>query len=201
MNEAIKLKPCPFCGGEAKIDEQTIPNSFINGFQVGCTTGHYHEGCCGHITSSLYYKNTEQAIRAWNERTDIALFSAKPLPQAILSQVDGHNVWICQNCEHVHEIPAKPCDTCGGSGLVTLRTEERDGGYREPITEPCPDCAKEPKPDTGKLAKLINDAIFACGLAFDTEQPEVLNLKQLASVFKQAADRIEFLQKELEPKH
>lgn len=77
-----KLKPCPFCGGEAKLSKvcdsyRTNPTAIIHQFQVICTNG-----CC--ITPS--YKSyifqdesgevvvrengAEKAIEAWNRRDD-----------------------------------------------------------------------------------------------------------------------------------
>ena len=49
----MKLKPCPFCGGEA--GEEDIPNLY----QISCS------GC--HI-STAFYGNKINAIKAWNKR-------------------------------------------------------------------------------------------------------------------------------------
>ena len=58
-----KLKPCPFCGGEAKI----IQGSLYYGYRVGCE----NRWCLMHpITFS--YQTKEEAIKAWNKRADDA---------------------------------------------------------------------------------------------------------------------------------
>ena len=59
----IKLKPCPFCGGEAKFEEVTI--EFNSGFWdyggivIKCSK-------CGVQTNA--YSQTGMAARAWNTR-------------------------------------------------------------------------------------------------------------------------------------
>ena len=51
----VKLKPCPFCGGEAELYEDGI----FSGAFVYCKK-------CG--TLKGYYLETEKAIEAWNRR-------------------------------------------------------------------------------------------------------------------------------------
>ena len=58
----IKLLPCPFCGGEANLDELT-PTPYNDQHST-----YYSVGCinCG----IGFYENTEdEAIAAWNRRT------------------------------------------------------------------------------------------------------------------------------------
>ena len=69
MNE-IKLKPCPFCGGEARLT-QYYPG---RNYSVQCSV-------CGAIT--LHYTNAVDAARAWNRRVD-----NKPIRQS------------CKSCKH-----------------------------------------------------------------------------------------------------
>ena len=52
----IELKPCPFCGGEAKRYE----SSFF-GHRIACTK-------CGAKTE--YWASKGAATKAWNRRTD-----------------------------------------------------------------------------------------------------------------------------------
>lgn len=76
------LKPCPFCGGKAKIKEyrQELPFSeernifFVCCSKCGCSPFHFSE-------INLYYQNDienrknkliEEAIEAWNRRIDNA---------------------------------------------------------------------------------------------------------------------------------
>ena len=53
---AEKLKPCPFCGGEAEAC-QTYDGFF------------WKVMCCGCGNCTLKYVNKEQAIDTWNRRT------------------------------------------------------------------------------------------------------------------------------------
>ncbi len=55
----VKLKPCPFCGGEAEI----IDNEYF--VDVSCKDHH-----CRGWADSLSYKSKEQAIKAWNRRVN-----------------------------------------------------------------------------------------------------------------------------------
>ena len=50
-----KLKPCPFCGGEAMIISE------IN---------YHHVRCVKCFTITDWYKTKEEAIEAWNTRAD-----------------------------------------------------------------------------------------------------------------------------------
>lgn len=49
-----KLKPCPFCGGKAKL------------FTVGC----FHVYCDACMSSGARYSTISRAIEAWNSRVD-----------------------------------------------------------------------------------------------------------------------------------
>lgn len=65
-----KLKPCPFCGGEAELqyggrgDRESAGMSFVR-----C------KGCCAigkKFEVSRKYSSDEEAIEAWNRRADNA---------------------------------------------------------------------------------------------------------------------------------
>ena len=69
-----KLKPCPFCGGKAVIDQHEIPG-YAGCYSVEISCG----GCCamslGLPTDSIYRslrEATKNAIRNWNGRHDDA---------------------------------------------------------------------------------------------------------------------------------
>ena len=61
----VKLKPCPFCGGEAEL-VRTTDNHHAP--YVRCKYGVYLKPKC---TANMYpwrYKTAEEAIEAWNRR-------------------------------------------------------------------------------------------------------------------------------------
>lgn len=67
-----EIKPCPFCGEEAKIFQVGIdanPDSVLNGtFIIGCD-GPNGSLCPGYAYgSSPFYTTRELAIRMWNNR-------------------------------------------------------------------------------------------------------------------------------------
>ena len=80
MDKQVKLKPCPFCGGKAKINKCTMELPFSeerNAFSVFCTEC----GCSPFEFDeiNLYYnydwkeredKLKNQAIEAWNRRVN-----------------------------------------------------------------------------------------------------------------------------------
>ena len=65
MNEVNELKPCPFCGGEAKIRSGLYG---LNGYQIGCKPKPTQCICPGCISISQYYWGRGMAIKAWNRR-------------------------------------------------------------------------------------------------------------------------------------
>lgn len=61
------LKPCPFCGGEAKLQRFTsIYFSTGHGYCVVCNT----EDCQGNVEPANPYPLEEEAMEAWNRRAD-----------------------------------------------------------------------------------------------------------------------------------
>ena len=63
-----QLKPCPFCGGEAKLsswdDDWNSCRPTDTYWQVGCDT----DGCLGESSYDQYLSSEESAIQAWNNR-------------------------------------------------------------------------------------------------------------------------------------
>ena len=55
-----ELKPCPFCGAEAKMTK-----SEGLGYSIGCTND---DGNCGVMPSTIYYRTAGKAVEAWNRR-------------------------------------------------------------------------------------------------------------------------------------
>lgn len=67
MKDKPKLKPCPFCGGEAKLSKQTTITWFLkfNSYYVRCET-------CGASSrkSDEIGEEKDKAIEAWNRRVE-----------------------------------------------------------------------------------------------------------------------------------
>lgn len=76
MGNEMKLKPCPFCGGEAEII------SMSEKFTVSCGTG----GCMANIS---YCSDKQSAVKAWNKRASDWIPCSERMPE------DGQRVLIC----------------------------------------------------------------------------------------------------------
>ena len=64
-----KLKPCPFCGGEAKIEHDwSVGNDGSAYFWATCNNRH----CLVRPYSKEDFNSAEGAIEAWNTRADDA---------------------------------------------------------------------------------------------------------------------------------
>lgn len=81
----MELKPCPFCGGKARlIGHRDIENS-VYGYSTRCTGN----GCCLDIHTRIY-ESSNDAIEARNHR---AAPTNNPLTLEELKQMDGEPVW------------------------------------------------------------------------------------------------------------
>lgn len=61
----IKLKPCPFCGGEAEIREW-----YIKGIANRKHFRSYCKKCGCECRNNQGYKHISKAVEKWNERAD-----------------------------------------------------------------------------------------------------------------------------------
>ena len=57
-----KLKPCPFCGGEAKRFAKRRPDSYI-GWYVRCSK-------CSSLMTPYLRKTLKEAVELWNENVE-----------------------------------------------------------------------------------------------------------------------------------
>jgi transcription elongation factor Elf1 len=123
----VKLKPCPFCGGEAELvcttDNHHSP-------YVRCKYGVYLKPKC---TANMYpwrYKTAEEAVEAWNRRAEkvaVRYRADKENGKYVCSEC-GHNViW---NPDHEDKLMMwhPYCNTCGAK---ILRIED----YGDPKQE------------------------------------------------------------------
>lgn len=74
QQRARELKPCPFCGGEAKHSVWSIQN--------------YHKIECEYCDVEMdYFHHEDDAFEAWNRRA--ALRAAPEVPAARVAELDG----------------------------------------------------------------------------------------------------------------
>lgn len=118
----IKLKLCPFCGGEAKLRR-------INGriAYVECSK------CCAetnHFEMSVEYCANEKAAEAWNQRTNELPESTTPIHATNLSAVAWCDKLICSHCGIVLQ------------DWVEVRYDEDmdDTTHHEYVFNYCPNC-------------------------------------------------------------
>ena len=108
----VKLKPCPFCGGEASINRPS-------GRMLFCVV------CDDCDANSGYYFTEEDAALAWNDRADLIDPTCEMTPQG-----EGFR---CSACDTYHdmsgfeEFPWPRCPECGsrvkGSNSMPLAGE------------------------------------------------------------------------------
>lgn len=95
MNKIEKLKSCPFCGGEAKIEDWTC--AYEIGTSIRCST------CGAAIHEGIEDGDGchDRAVKAWNRRaqdTEARRRRAEQNPKSLtldeLRKMDGEPVWI-----------------------------------------------------------------------------------------------------------
>lgn len=94
-----ELLPCPFCGGEADLDE--IPGSPF-------TTETYSWGAgCKDCNIGWYNENKAEAIAAWNKRAVKLNMSVEKLAEVLVKIDDDENpLGYCKSdCEEVDGCP------------------------------------------------------------------------------------------------
>lgn len=109
------LKPCPFCGKDAKLHRDSWPTNDKGGMAVA-----FWVKCAPCGSSSGEFKSKEKAIAAWNRRT-------APATGQWIGEGDGYadgelvyDVWHCSECgnciddgtDDPTQLP-KYCSNCG----------------------------------------------------------------------------------------
>lgn len=135
MNE-LKLKPCPFCGGEAKLiggRVYTIPEIDDNGAYVGAdieVEPSWVECQSCHVQGRDFCesdKDPENAVAAWNKRVaDEEEYRAIEKQTAKMPNLEGdgyddsgniiYDTWICPGCEKRYEVDYDDFDYCPKCG-------------------------------------------------------------------------------------
>lgn len=71
MNNAIELKPCPFCGKSPRLNIHEVDTKpFMYFTDRYCVLCDYNEGGCG--TEGPHRKDKDEAISLWNTRTTLS---------------------------------------------------------------------------------------------------------------------------------
>lgn len=85
------IKPCPFCGGSAKVGHEKYYQPRVSR-RIICTV-------C--FSSSGWYRTEEEAIEAWNRRSNNApTFEAEPIRYGEWLPVDDKNdAFDCSECD------------------------------------------------------------------------------------------------------
>lgn len=63
-----ELKPCPFCGGSASLEEADI-NPMKRPYIYRYTAGCLNDGCMGYLSMAIFETEQEAAYK-WNTRHD-----------------------------------------------------------------------------------------------------------------------------------
>lgn len=88
-----ELKPCPFCGGEARFGESPVYGTI----RVTCTNSK-----CSPMPRTLYYTSEKEAAKAWNTRhaeTCMRFWTGAELICSVCAhQLNDATVNYCPNC-------------------------------------------------------------------------------------------------------
>lgn len=149
-----KLKPCPFCGGEARIqvtDEEGNfkSESYLEDPYSGINYAIIHDEMsskeyCPIATNSdemqgrYIYSSKQEAINAWNRRIDDDLSDLVEKETATQPDIEGdgyykgelvYDTWICPRCCTRHEIDYDEyeyCPECGQHIDRAIFTDQND---------------------------------------------------------------------------
>jgi Restriction alleviation protein Lar len=89
MSDNLKLLPCPFCGGEAVMEEveNAVGRTGSVCFSVGCNS-HDEESCMGYQSLTTFSRRSD-AAKAWNTRAVPADAAARDWQPISTAPKDG----------------------------------------------------------------------------------------------------------------
>lgn len=93
-----ELKPCPFCGGEARI----IAKPYEPKVCVGCDD----DTCLGFSGLGWLYDSDKEATEAWNRRAERTYH-----PERVSTAY--HSAIVCSECKHRLDEVTLYCPFCG----------------------------------------------------------------------------------------
>lgn len=116
----IKLKLCPFCGGEAKLRRINRRIAYVECSKCCAETNHFE--------MSVEYCATEKAAEAWNQRAN------QPLKthwiRKDFTSFDGETIKngaaICSRCKKAFFMPKDDFDYCPNCGAKIEEAEEHE---------------------------------------------------------------------------
>lgn len=106
----IKLKSCPFCGGEAKLIDSSRRLSYVRCSKCGAETDSFE--------MSVEYCSNEKAAEAWNQRANQPLKAH--WTRKDVTSYDGETIKngaaICGRCKKAFFMPTDAFDYCPNCG-------------------------------------------------------------------------------------
>lgn len=120
-----ELKPCPFCGGEARIHSKVLAEGFDSGYWAVCDE-------CGK-GDTLPHESEEEAAAAWNARAAVAD------EQFSLAVNDGEAWQKARTCGQPRGFIPCDSDSFGSMSFAELWREHCDIEL-DPEWQFCPSC-------------------------------------------------------------
>lgn len=109
-----RLKPCPFCGGEAHC-EKSLRWHIGECWRVGCDT----KGCIGWILlESVLYLSEQIAVDKWNTRAN---------PTCCIENIYYDELWFatCTELSCGHDVWGEVLNYCPVCGAKVIESRER----------------------------------------------------------------------------
>ena len=95
-----ELKPCPFCGGKARLNEYKDCEIW---YEVWC------DGCA---VRTEQYENEDEAVKVWNHRVERTA-KVVPMVKEILGGTETITITSCELCKRDVTMWDRFCPNCG----------------------------------------------------------------------------------------